>query len=330
MRQLLSLLGLCALVTACVPKNQYDALVTERNYYRNQVVLTDSLTDERAISTYNEVQEDGADLSRRIQQVEQLTATNITLNNSYQDLKSRYDELLDQNQRLLSTSGDATTNLQTTIAERTAAVAAREAEIRQMELDLKAREEAIARTQGRGVVTAPAAAQPASYGTVVGGGTQLNARTPLSAQSNAALRVNEIQNDVNQLLAYLPGGSYVVAPAGTNRLQITVQEPTYTQDGFTVSAAGTDLLRRLAMTLRNYPSAEIHVVGHDTDANSLQAYERSTDKAINVAQQLITYGMDPAKVIAAGQGAYAPVAANGTEAGMVANRRLDIFVTVPY
>ncbi|MEO0733847.1 MAG: hypothetical protein AAFZ52_13505, partial [Bacteroidota bacterium] len=66
---------LAVLVSACVPKTQYDALETERNYYRNQTVLADSLEDLRAINTYDEVNLTDNDLAQRIRQVEALTAT---------------------------------------------------------------------------------------------------------------------------------------------------------------------------------------------------------------------------------------------------------------
>lgn len=309
------------LATACVPKKQYDGLVIERDYYRNQVAETDSLADERVISTYNEVPDDDRELERRIRQVEQLTATNITLNNSYQDLKTRYEKLLDQNQKMLTVSGDETTALQNTLAERTAAVAAREAEIRQMELDLRAREDALARTQSRG-----GDAQPTGYGTVVAPNT---GRATLSGQSNAALRVNQLQNDLAGLMSYLPRDQYDLFALAGNRLNVTLQEATLTTDGYSISPAGQELIRGLGTTLRNYPEAEILIVGHASDPNPVSAYENSTDKAINVVQQLITYGVDPAKITAAGRGAYDPVANNATAEGQRANRRTNIVVTMP-
>ena len=48
-----------------------------RNYYRNQATLADSLADQRAISSYDEVDLNGNELTQRIRQVESLTATNI-------------------------------------------------------------------------------------------------------------------------------------------------------------------------------------------------------------------------------------------------------------
>ncbi|MTB53800.1 OmpA family protein [Lewinella sp. W8] len=323
-RTLFAVAILTIIVSSCVPKTQYDAVVTERNYYRNEANAADSLADLQAISTYDEVGLSSNELEQRIQQVESLTATNLALNQSYQALQTRYQELLDQNQQMLSTSGNQVTDLQQSLAERTAEVTAREAELRQLELDLQAREEAIARLEnaytpaGGGDPTGPA-----TYGTV-------SARSPLNPTQNAALELNTIQSDVNQLLEYLPPGDVVIAGAGINRLQISLPERVLYSDGFTVSLRGQELLRKLAGTLRNYPRAEFLIVGHmdSQNQNALRAYEDSTDKAINVAQQLVNYGLNPGKLTAGGKGFYDPISPSNTTEGATANRRTDIFITV--
>lgn len=326
MKYFVTTLLLASLFFSCVPRDQYEALVTERNYYRNQSAMADSLADQRAISSYDEVDLTGSELSQRIRQVEALTATNVSLNQSYQSLQERYDELLSQSQSMLSEDGDRVTGLQQSLAERTALVSSREAELRQLELDLQARQEAIERIEGD---YAPAGrGEPQAYGTV---SRDPGNRPALSGSQNAALRLNTIQNDLNQLLAYLPGNSYVVAPAGINRLQVSLSEANLSNDGFTISPAGQQLLRRMATTLRNYPSTEYIVVGHadGSNPNALRAYEDSTDKAINVAQQLVNFGLDPAKITAGGKGFYAPVGDSSTPQGQAANRRTDIMITVP-
>lgn len=325
MKNLFCLIVLMAIFSSCVPKTQYEALETERNYYRNQSTLADSLADQRAIQSYDEVDLTGNELDQRIRQVESLTATNISLNQSYQSLKGRYEELLTQSQSMLSTSGNEVSGLQQNLADRTAQVAGREADLRQKELDIQAREEAIARIEGD--YTPAGGGEPSAYGRV----TTTDNRPGLSGSQNAALLINTIQSDMNQLLANRPGTSYIIANAGTNRLQITLAETNLSADGFTISPAGQSLLRRMATTLRNYPSAEFTIVGHADAANgnALRAYEDSTDKAINVAQQMVNFGLDPGKITAGGQGFYAPVGNSATPEGQQANRRTDIFITVP-
>ncbi len=330
-RLLLPILLLAAIFFSCVPKTQYAALETERNYYRSQTLLADSLEDQRAISSYDEVDLTGNELEQRIRQVESLKATNIALNQSYQSLSERYEELLGQSQQMLNENGTQVSGLQQSLAERTTAVAEREAELRQLEIDLRAREEAIARIEGDYI---PAGGTtPSSYGTSPAApqayGTDVT-RAALSESQNVALRVNEIQNGLNQLFSTYPATAFSIENEGIDQLRITLSESILMSDGYTVSPNGQNLLRGMAGILRNQAAAEALIVGHtDTsNPNAKRAYEDSTDKAINVAQQLINYGMSPRKLTIAGRGFFDPVTNGITQAALQANRRTEVIITV--
>lgn len=318
-------------VSACVPKEQYAALETERNYYRNQAALADSLNDQRAISSYDEVDLVGNDLNQRIRQVEALTATNVALNRSYQSLQERYEDLLGQSQQLLSTNGDEVSGLQQRLAERTTAISQREDELRQLEANLAAREEAIARVESDYQTAGDA---PGTYASSVSTpqayGTTNASRPPLSAQQNAALRINEIQSDLSQVLARYPVSAQQIQTEGADKLRVTLGESLLSSDGFSINAAGQSLLRSIAGTLRAHPSAEILIVGHadNSGGNPLRAYEDSSDKAINVANQFINYGVSPRKITIGGKGMYDPVTNGITQADLQRNRRTEIVISV--
>lgn len=331
MKQILIPVLLMALaVTACVPKDQYAALETERNYYRNQSSLADSLNDQRAISSYDEVDVTGVDLDQRIRQVESLTATNVALNRSYQSLQLRYEELLGQSQQMLNTSGDQVSGLQQSLAERTTAISQREDELRQLQATLASREEAISRvesdyqTAGDTPGTyASSQSSPQAYGS--------NAIRPaLSADQNAALRINEIQSDLSQILARYPVSAQKMEAEGSDKLRVTLGESLLSSDGFSVNTAGQSLLRSIASILRTHASAEILVVGHadNSGGNALRAYEDSSDKAINVATQLINFGISPRKLTIAGKGFYDPVSNGITQAALEKNRRTELLISV--
>ena len=165
---------------------------------------------------------------------------------------------------------------------------------------------------------------PVAYGTVA-------ARSPLTPYQTNAAAANALQAELAQLLASRPAGAYVVASAGPNRIQLTLQEPLLFTDGFTIGPDGQALVRDLAATLRRHPGAELTIVGHDDGANPnpLRAYENSTDRAINLAQQLINYGANPARITAGGRGYHDPVGANVSPADQLANRRTDLFFFLP-
>lgn len=101
-----------------------------------------------------------------------------------------------------------------------------------------------------------------------------------------------------------------------------------------LSKEGKDALREVASILRQVPDRRFMVAGH-TDNMPIDPkavppspfknnLELSTARALTVAQQLITSGMNPARLVAAGYSAYEPVATNGTEAGRQENRRIEI------
>lgn len=326
----IAVLLMAVAVTACVPKEQYAALETERNYYRNQSTLADSLNDQRAISSYDEVDLVGNDLNQRILQVESLTATNVALNQSYQSLQVRYEELLGQSQQLLNTSGDQVSGLQQSLAERTTAVSQREDELRQLEANLAAREEAIARVEGDYQTAGDA---PGTYASSVSSPQAYGSnatRPPLSADQNAALRINEIQSDLSQILARYPVSAQKMEAEGSDKLRVTLGESLLSSDGFSINPAGQSLLRSIAGALRTHASAEILVVGHadNSGGNALRAYEDSSDKAINVATQLINFGLSPRKLTIAGKGFYDPVSNGITQADLQKNRRTELVISV--
>lgn len=319
-----ALLPACLLLFfSCVPKDQYEALVIERDYYRNKTVTMDSLADQRSLNKEIVVDNSAAENAETTRKLETLTATNQALNNSYQSLLTRYNDLLAQDKKLLNNTGEEVTGLQASLAERTRAITEKETELAQKEMQLKAREDLLASNQS----------DPASGtdGQVPDDRVVVGGRPPLSAQQNAALRMNTIQSDLTQLLNYLPSGTYAVKPVASNQLRVSLAEALFTQDGYNISPSGQSLLRRMTLTLRNYPAVEIGVTGH-VDASTTdptEAYEDSTDKAIAIAMLLKQYGLNPAKITAGGKGFYSPVMDNATEDGRTANRRLDVLVTVP-
>lgn len=335
MKQLLpAAIVLLFLASACIPREQYQAMETERNYYRNQVTMADSMADLRAISTYDQVDDNSGELETRIRQIEALTATNVSLNNSYQALQERYDQLLSQSQTLLSENGNEVTALQQRLAERTTAVAQQEAELRQLRADLEAREQAIDRIEQD---YAPAGGgQPSAYGTTsnapVAYGTQV-ARGSLNDEQALALRVNELQNGLAQTLVNYPATAYSIDPQGDQALLVTLDESLLTgANGFLITPSGSELVRSLAATLRNYAGAEITVIGHtdNQNGNALRAYEDSSDRAINVVQQLINFGVAPRQLTVGAKGFYDPVSRGIGANDMAANRRTELLINLAY
>ena len=71
------------------------------------------------------------------------------------------------------------------------------------------------------------------------------------------------------------------------------------------------------------------VVGHTDMAKLVNStykdnWELSTERALTVTRDLVTAGMNPRQLIAAGEGEHDPVADNRTAAGRARNRRIEI------
>ncbi len=319
------LLALLLALSACVPQNQYNATVTELNYYRNQAQLADSLATKQEVSTYNSTGSSDMELRRRIQQVEALTATNLSLNRSFEDLNARYNDLLSQNQLLLTNSGDQITNLQQNLADRVAQVSAQEAALRQKEIELQAREQQLAQVGASIDAQAPLVygnmASPVAYDT--------QAKSLTMAQQQA-LKNNRLQNDLSQTLLSYPRDAVKVAPTEDGEVLLSLSEGSLFTNGFSLSMEGRNLLQRIALVLQAYPEATIEVVGHsDASKDAVAAFELGTDRAIAVTQNLISHGVRPQRLLAGSKGYYAPIASNATAADQANNRRTELLITLP-
>lgn len=104
-----------------------------------------------------------------------------------------------------------------------------------------------------------------------------------------------------------------------------------------VKPDGKQALAEIATTLRNVGARRFQVAGH-TDPEPIMTekkkdfptnWELSAARAIAVVKYLVSQGVDPGELSAAGYGPYDPVASNATPDGEAKNRRIEITL-VPY
>lgn len=101
---------------------------------------------------------------------------------------------------------------------------------------------------------------------------------------------------------------------------------------YDVTDRAKEVLGKVAMVLKNQPDLEFMVEGHTDDmpfARGVLAdnWDLSTKRATTVVRLLQNqYGMDPAKMAAAGRAEFLPVDDNKTETGRAANRRTRIVI----
>ncbi|NDF98549.1 MAG: hypothetical protein EB101_06430 [Chitinophagia bacterium] len=102
---------------------------------------------------------------------------------------------------------------------------------------------------------------------------------------------------------------------------------------YDVTDRANEVLGKVALVLKNQPDLEFMVEGH-TDGVPFKGsgviadnWDLSAMRATTVVRLLQTkYGLDPARMVAAGRGEYRPIADNSTKEGRSANRRTRIVV----
>lgn len=101
---------------------------------------------------------------------------------------------------------------------------------------------------------------------------------------------------------------------------------------YSITDRAQEVLGKVAMVLKNQPDIEFMVEGHtDNVAFSRGVLEDNWDLSVKRATTVVKllqkkYGLDPAKMAAAGRGEYLPIADNATADGRAANRRTRIVI----
>jgi chemotaxis protein MotB len=102
---------------------------------------------------------------------------------------------------------------------------------------------------------------------------------------------------------------------------------------YEVAERAKEVLGKVAMVLKNQPDIEFMVEGHTDNVpyrgNSILAdnWDLSVKRATSVVRILKDqYGINPAKITAAGRGEFLPVSDNNTADGKAANRRTRIVI----
>jgi chemotaxis protein MotB len=107
----------------------------------------------------------------------------------------------------------------------------------------------------------------------------------------------------------------------------------FTSGSYDISERAGEVLGKVATVLKNQPDIEFMVEGHTDNiavkpgAAFIDNWDLSVKRATTVVRVLQNqYGLNPAKMAAAGRGEYLPVANNSTPEGRAANRRTRIVI----
>ncbi len=308
------------LLSGCVSRQRYVELQQTLDYYKREALAADSInyTNDRLSGETTGLEGQLRDLTL---QVERLTATNISLNRSYQDVLQRYNQLVEQSQNVLATSSSEVTNLQQALAAREAEITRKERALEQLEYQLDQREAQLERIQGSN--TSGQSQPTAMYDSRV---NDLQSR--LATQTR---QLNQLRAQLEQALVGYPAGDLNVVERN-GRLHLSLSQNLLFPTGSDVlDQRGLQALRQAANVLQQYPDIRVVVEGHtDSDGSPSLNWDLSTNRAVSVVNALTNLGLNPSRLTASGRSLFAPVAPNDSPQNKALNRRTEIILAPDY
>ena len=136
---------------------------------------------------------------------------------------------------------------------------------------------------------------------------------------------HQMDQQAKELKQDIPGATITRVGEG---IQVTFASSLlYDVDSDRVRSEAAKNLRALAASLGKFPNTDVLIVGH-TDATGAAAYNEglSQRRAAAAAAYLGTQGVSGARIRPTGRGETEPVAANDSEDGRQANRRIEIVI----
>jgi outer membrane protein OmpA-like peptidoglycan-associated protein len=173
------------------------------------------------------------------------------------------------------------------------------------------------------------AALGAAAGLLVGGDDRLNAAVGAGVGAVAGLAVGEyLRRQQEQMEQDLAGTGATVTNTGQSLIVSLPSNVTFAVDSAQIDARFVEPLTDFAMTLRNYPSSLVDVVGH-TDSTGAEEYNQrlSEARARSVADFFAARGVQRERLVAYGFGETRPITTNDTPEGRAQNRRVEVTIT---
>jgi outer membrane protein OmpA-like peptidoglycan-associated protein len=300
---------------SCVPQQRVAEMEETLAYYKTESLAADSIrhANERLATENNQTQ---ADMQMLTQRMEQLTATNISLNNNYQDLVARYNALVGKTQEVLATSSYETTTLQQELAARQSELDQKARRLEEMEFTLRDRENQLRRLESRST-------SPSPYDSPEGGDPLLVALQ--SRKADFDQRLANLEARLQEVLIGFPENEASISRR-EGKVIVTLSQPLlFPQSNEQVHWKGRQALQQVSLVLRENPDVPVEVRGH-TYATNNEAYDwqLSAVRALAVTRDLITYGASGEQLLAAGKGASQPVVPNSNSQATILNSRTEI------
>ncbi|MBS0579660.1 MAG: OmpA family protein [Proteobacteria bacterium] len=157
-------------------------------------------------------------------------------------------------------------------------------------------------------------------------GTGKAAAPPASAtakaDASAPMKAQPTPNPDERLALTL---EHLGAKKGSRGETLTLGNDDFTSNHSKLQAPTADQLKQIVTALKDYPHADVIVIGYTDNRGGQQRDERISLKQADVVKQaLVTDGMDASRIRAQGLGQADPIGDNATKAGREENRRVEL------
>lgn len=134
-----------------------------------------------------------------------------------------------------------------------------------------------------------------------------------------------------QLQQTAQGTGVQVSQTADNRLKLNIPASAgFATGSATLNGRIYPILDQLATGLQQNPNETVQVVGYtDSTGSNAINYPLSDHRSASVKSYLVSRGIFGQRVAAQGMGPQNPVSSNATAEGRAANRRVEIYVSVP-
>lgn len=312
---------LIVISSACVPQKEYLEQQETLNYYKERALAADSVDIASRKSNEDKLLME-TQLEETTHDLEQLTATNISLNKSYQEVLQKYNALINQNRDVLNVSSYEKVALQEQLASQ------------QSKLDQRERDLALAE---KSLYDKETQLKVMEYNMTEKGGTPTN-----YDQAEDNWRCKQIEQALTRQQQQLTGlrnaltaglSSYsstdISIVESKGKLIVNLTQPfLFGTTSADITYSGAEALRKIAEAFKLYDGLNLMVESHTSaDGTAARNWDLSATRATTVVKQLADFGAAPEHLSATGRGYFSPIATNATQQGKIQNMRTVLIFT---
>jgi chemotaxis protein MotB len=317
-KSFLCISALLLVLSACVTPKTHNTLVAEHESEKSALILA----EKNALSLNGKLEESEGTITALQVQISDLRNDSLQNGKSLTILQSKYDELSDaydllvsKNSSYMANKAKETKKLLEQLEQAQTELFTKEDELNKLSNSLDAKEEELKLAQ-----------------------EELEARSARVTELEAIINkkdsiVTALKQSISKALIGLEGDGLTIEQKN-GKVYISLEEDLLFASGkYEVNSGGIAALNKLATALASQKDLEILVEGHtDSIPYSMSLLKDNWDlsvmRATNVVKALLKNpSLDPLQLTAAGRAEFIPIATNKTKEGRSANRRIEMILS---